>query len=128
MRPIQSSRRRGRAAATAAVALGLIAAVLALSIVPAAADRRHRLPRRAKTVRVEIDDFAYRPPTLRIRRGTRVVFANRDRVPHTATRRGRFDTGRIRPRRSAAVRFKRRGVYRYICTIHPFMRGKIVVR
>jgi len=115
----------GAHGSAAALALALIAALLAVSIVPAAANRR--LPRRA-TVRVEIDDFAYRPPTLRIRRGTKVVFANRDRVAHTATRRGRFDTGHIRPRGAAAVRFKRRGVYRYVCTIHSFMHGKIVVR
>jgi plastocyanin len=124
MQPILSSRRRGRAAAAAALA----AALLAISIAPAAANRHQRLPRRAKTVRVEIDDFAYRPPTLRIRRGTKVLFANRDRVTHTATRRGSFDTGRLRPGRSAAVRFRRRGVYRYVCTIHSFMHGKIVVR
>jgi len=114
--------------ATAALALALAGALLAVSIVPAAANRSDRLPKRAKTVRVAIKDFKYRPPTLRIRRGTRVVFANRDRAAHTATRRGRFDTGTIRSGRAAAVRFKRRGVYRYICTIHPFMHGKIVVR
>jgi len=56
------------------------------------------------------------------------VFANRDRVAHTATRRGSFNTGRIRPGHAVAVRFSRRGVYAFHCTIHPFMRGKIVVR
>ncbi len=124
MQPIPSS--RWRAHASAALTLALAAALLAVSIVPAAANRRQ--PRRAESVRIEIDDFAYRPPTVRIRRGTKVVFANRDRVRHTATRRGRFDTGRIRPGRSAAVRFTHRGVYTYFCTIHPFMHGKIVVR
>ncbi len=55
------------------------------------------------------------------------MFGNRDRVAHTATRRGSFNTGRIRPGRSVAVRFSRRGVYAFHCMIHPFMHGKIVV-
>jgi plastocyanin len=110
--------------ASAALALTGVAGAAA----PAAGGAHQREHRRAKTARVAIRGFAYRPPTLRIRRGTKVVFANRDRAPHTATRRGAFDTGRIRSGRSASVRFKRRGVYAYVCTIHPFMHGKIVVR
>lgn len=120
---------RGRRRRTAAlVALALCAAFLVTSLAAAGADRGKAPSRRASTARVAIKDFAYRPPTLRIRRGTRVVFVNRDSAPHTATRRGSFDTGRLRKGDKAAVRFKRSGVYRYICTIHPFMRGKIVVR
>jgi plastocyanin len=78
-------------------------------------------------VRVKIRGFKFKPPTLRISRGTRVVWVNRDRAPHTATRRGSFNTGVIRSGRAVAVRFKRRGTYGYICTIHPEMRGRIVV-
>lgn len=112
--------------ALAIAALALVAAFAVDSIASSAdAQRSHR---RAKVARVEIDDFAYKPQTLRVKRGTKVVFANRDRAPHTATRRGSFDTGRLRRGKAAGVRFKRRGTYNYICTIHPFMRGKIVVR
>lgn len=113
-----------RALAIAAFAL---VAALAIDSIASSADAK-RTHRRAKVARVKIDDFAYRPRTLRIKRGTKVIFANRDRAPHTATRRGSFDTGRLRRGRAAAVRFKRRGTYTYICTIHPFMRGRIVVR
>ncbi|HEX7058495.1 MAG TPA: plastocyanin/azurin family copper-binding protein [Solirubrobacterales bacterium] len=76
---------------------------------------------------VGIRSFAYHPQKLSIEEGTRVVFANRDSVAHTATRRGSFSTGKIRPGRSVAIRFGERGVYRYHCTIHPFMHGKVVV-
>jgi len=126
MQPIPNSRWPRRAAAT--LALVLAGTLLALSLVPIGADGRKRLPRQAKAVRVAIKNFKYRPPTLRIRRGTKVVFVNRDRASHTATRRGSFDTGNIRRGRAATVRFRRSGVYRYVCTIHPFMRGKIIVR
>lgn len=84
--------------------------------------------RRGEGARVRIAGFAFRPASLSVRRGARVVFVNRDPVAHNATLRGSFRSGRIRPGRSAAVRFGRRGTYRYICTIHPEMHGKIVVR
>jgi len=77
---------------------------------------------------VKIKGFKYKPATLRIRRGTGVVFVNRDSARHTATRRGSFDTGTLRKGKAATVSFKRRGTYRSMCTIHPFMHGKIVVR
>jgi plastocyanin len=80
------------------------------------------------TATVGIRSFAYHPSALSVEEGTKVVFANRDSVAHTATRRGSFSTGKIRPGRSAAIRFGERGVYRYHCTIHPSMRGKVVVR
>lgn len=127
MQTISGSRWPRRATAALSV-LALSAALFVVSLSPASAGPSKTKPRRAATARVAIKDFSYRPRTLRIRRGTRVVFVNRDRAPHTATKRGSFDTGRLRKGGKATVRFKRRGSYAYICTIHPFMRGKIVVR
>lgn len=124
MRTILGARLGRRAAA--AIVLALVAAVTLVTIAPGADARRNH--RRAKTARVEIDNFAYKPKTLRVNRGTTVVFVNRDSTTHTATRAGSFDTGRIRPGRRAAVRFRKRGVFVFHCTIHPFMRGKVVVR
>jgi plastocyanin len=77
---------------------------------------------------VDISHFKYHPATVTISRGTKVDFSNSSRVAHTATRRGSFDTGRIRPGHAVAVRFTRRGTFGYFCKIHPFMHGKIVVR
>lgn len=75
-----------------------------------------------------IVDFAFRPTPLRISAGTRVTFSNRGATVHTATQNGGgFDTGRIRPGKAAGVTFKRPGTFLFHCTIHPFMKGKIVV-
>lgn len=82
----------------------------------------------SKTKRVAIKGFAFRPKTLRVPRGTKVVFKNSDRARHNATRRGSFRTGNLKKGQSATVRFKRKGTFRYICTIHPSMKGKIVVK
>jgi plastocyanin len=127
MQSIWVNRRRGLVALGAAATAVLIAAA-ALPSVSAAGRGHHRAQRRAKTIRVDISEFAFHPHTLRVKRGTRVVFANRDPTVHTATRRGSFNTGHIRPHHSAVVNLRRAGVYAYHCTIHPFMRGKIVVR
>jgi plastocyanin len=78
----------------------------------------------AKTV--QIKNFAFKPATLKVNRGTRVSFANSSDAPHTATN-GSFDTKRIAPGTSAAVQFNKRGTFAYHCKIHPFMKGKVVV-
>jgi len=81
---------------------------------------------RAKTV--SIAGFAFKPGKLTVAKGTRVTFSNSDGVPHTATRAGSFDTGRISPGSAKSVRLSRAGTFAYHCSIHPSMHGKIVVR
>jgi plastocyanin len=76
---------------------------------------------------VDIDHFAFHPPTLRVKRGARVAFVNSSKVAHTATRAGSFNTGHIKPGTSVVVHFKHKGTFSYHCEIHPFMKGKIVV-
>jgi plastocyanin len=75
---------------------------------------------------VDIDHFAFHPPTLSVKRGAKVVFANSSDTAHTATG-GSFDTKKIAPGASATVKFSRKGTFVYHCKIHPFMKGKIVV-
>jgi plastocyanin len=113
--------------ATLALILTL-AVVLTWSAIAPGAITQQRKPLRADSPRVEIEDFAFHPQALTVQRGTTVVFANRDGTAHTVTKRGSFNTGRIRPGRSAALRFSRRGTFAYHCMIHPFMHGKVVVR
>lgn len=76
---------------------------------------------------VDIRNFAFKPGTLRVPRGSRVTFTNSSSVAHTATRGGVFDTKRIAPGNSATVRFNSRGTFAYHCKIHPFMKGKVIV-
>jgi len=127
MQPISTIRRRGLAI-LGATAIAALLAASSLTGASASGSGAHRAPRRAKAVRVDIGDFAFHPRTLRVGRGTKVVFANGDSIAHTATRPGSFDTGHIQPGRSATVTLRRAGVYAYHCTIHSFMHGKIVVR
>jgi plastocyanin len=76
---------------------------------------------------VEVSNFKFSPGTLTVAKGSRVVFSNTSRTAHTATDKGIFDTGRIKAGKTAAVRFERRGTFRYHCKIHPSMTGRVVV-
>jgi plastocyanin len=127
MRSIRVNRHRRLVALGAAATATLLAAAL-LSSAASAGRGDRRAHSSASAIRVDISEFAFHPRTLRVRRGTKVVFLNSDSTAHTATRSGSFNTGRILPGHSVAVRLRRAGVYTYHCTIHPFMRGRIVVR
>ena len=118
-------RRRLALATVAAIAIaslaGLRAAAGQSATDPAATASRAASER--------IANFSFRPTPLTVGAGTRVVFSNDDGTAHTATQNGGgFDTGRIKPGKAAAVTFKRPGTYLFHCSIHPFMKGKIVVR
>jgi plastocyanin len=64
---------------------------------------------------------------LTVGQGTRVTWTNRDPFPHTVTARGAFDSGDIGAGKSWSFTAKRAGRYDYICTLHPNMRGTLVV-
>jgi plastocyanin len=79
--------------------------------------------------KVDIVNFAFKPGTLTVNKGTKVEFENESNKPHTATRNGGgFDSGRLGPGKEFSVRFNRAGTFRYHCEIHPEMKGKIVVQ
>jgi plastocyanin len=80
----------------------------------------------SRAASVEINHFAFHPPTLRVAKGSTVTFSNASKVTHTATG-GNFDTGFIKPGKSVSVRFKQKGTFAYHCEIHPLMHGKIIV-
>jgi plastocyanin len=104
-----------------------IAAVLAL-VASQAAPAAQPGPAQASGAKtVDINHFKFHPATLEVAKGTRVVFSNSSGTAHTATDKGAFDSGQIKPGDSFAVRFEQKGTFRYHCEIHPFMHGKIVV-
>jgi plastocyanin len=76
---------------------------------------------------VSIVNFAFKPGTVKVKRGGRVTFTNTANTAHTATHAGAFDTNRIQPGESETVKLERRGTFVYHCKIHSFMKGKIVV-
>lgn len=78
--------------------------------------------------RVKIVDLAFRPKTITIAKGTRLKWTNRGAVSHTTTStKGLWNSGVLAPGDSFSRVFKRAGTFKYHCTIHSTMRGKIVV-
>jgi plastocyanin len=77
---------------------------------------------------VNIDGTQYAPADVAVARGQPVKWINRDPFPHTVTAAGVFDSGNIPA--GAAFTFTPRvaGTFEYICTLHPNMRGRVVVR
>jgi plastocyanin len=77
---------------------------------------------------VTVEDRLFAPTEMTIPAGTTVTWANRGRVPHTTTSPGVWDSGRIAPGASWALRFDTPGTFDYLCTLHPNeMRARIVV-
>ena len=69
----------------------------------------------------------FRPRTVTINAGDRVTWVNDDDVSHDAVGNG-WSTSMLGYYEQDSVRFNRAGTYRYRCSIHPTMRGTVVVR
>ena len=85
-------------------------------------------PAVAGVTRVDIKNYKYVPPVLTVRVGAKVAWTNEDAAPHSATVAGEFDTGLFAKGRTRTITFARAGTFHYICSIHPFMHGTVVVR
>lgn len=84
----------------------------------------------ATTRTVTIKNIAFSKPTVRIAKGDTVRWLFRDSPSsHNVTSRGtrRFRSSASKLTGSYSVRFTKSGTYRYVCTIHPNMTGKVVV-
>ena len=77
---------------------------------------------------VTIENMRFSPAEISVKRGERIVWINKDLVPHTATERSAaFDSGDIPPGASWSHVVSEVGVQEYVCTYHPTMKAKLVV-
>jgi len=120
---IARENRRGRWVVAAATTLAVLLPVALTSGSSAAGETAGA----SATKRVAIVNFAFRPATVTVAKGSTVTFDNTSPVKHTATREGSFDTQAIKPGKSATVRFAKKGTFAYHCMIHPSMHGKVIV-
>lgn len=78
---------------------------------------------------VSIESFEFVPKIVQARPGDRVMFVNRDIVPHTATGRPRkWDSGELGQGESWTHEVSEIGTYSFYCRFHPTMKGSIVIR
>lgn len=77
---------------------------------------------------VVIDSFAFAPATLTVPVGTTVTWTNRDEEPHTvAASDGSFHSPGMGTGATFTHTFSTAGTFDYVCSIHPMMRGTVVV-
>ncbi|MFL6699723.1 MAG: cupredoxin family copper-binding protein [Vitreoscilla sp.] len=108
-----------------------LAACLAFAAaLPAAAAAGASAPSPAAPVQaVVIDNMQFTPASLQVRRGERIVWTNKDLVPHTVTARdGSFDSHAIAPGASWRLVASHAGAVDYACLYHPAMVAHLVVR
>jgi plastocyanin len=78
---------------------------------------------------VKIDNFTFAPATLKVAVGTQVTWTNRDDEPHTvvsndgSVKSKALDTGE-----KFTFTFSKPGSYPYFCSVHPQMKGTVVVQ
>ncbi|HEY7068110.1 MAG TPA: cupredoxin family copper-binding protein [Chloroflexota bacterium] len=77
---------------------------------------------------ITIQDFSFSPAELTVPVGTTVTWVNRGGTAHTATDPGVWDSGRVAPGRSFSAIFAVTGTFDYACSIHPDMKGRIIVQ
>jgi amicyanin len=77
---------------------------------------------------VSINNFKFDPATITVPVGTTVTWTNQDEEPHTiAAKDGSFHSPGLDTHGSYSFTFSTPGTFDYICSIHPFMTGTVVV-
>jgi amicyanin len=82
----------------------------------------------AGNAQVKIDNFTFSPPSLTVKAGTTVTWRNEDDIPHTVASSTRvFKSKALDTDDSFSFTLTEPGSYEYFCSLHPHMKGKIVV-
>lgn len=111
----------------AALAVVPLSAVLAADAVEVVADPS------SAAAKVAISKMKFQNPEVKVKVGDVVTWNNTEALPHNV----HFKPGgavakdvegpMLRANETFSVKFNQAGTYDYICTPHPFMKGKVVV-
>jgi len=107
-----------------ALIVGVLLAASALVVSPMGAGAS------SKTASITIKNFMFGPMKLTVTPGETIKVTNKDTVTHTLTStNGKFNTGNIGHDVTKSFKApKKPGVYDYICSIHQYMTGEIIVK
>jgi len=79
----------------------------------------------AEVIDVEIRDYKYIPESLTVNVGQTVRWTNYDTVLHDVVGSG-IESEYLKQGETFTYTFEQEGTYEYICTIHPWMEGKVI--
>ena len=78
---------------------------------------------------VHIDNFTFTPEEMTIAPSTTVTWVNDDDIPHAIAATGKsFRSKALDTNDTFSFTFKEPGIYEYFCSLHPHMKGKVIVR
>ena len=82
------------------------------------------------TNEVTIDNFSYKPQTLTVPVGTTVTWINRDDIPHTvlSVDKTTIVSPALDTDEKFSYTFTAPGTNDYYCSVHPHMKGRIIVQ
>jgi len=81
-----------------------------------------------EVVQISIDNFAFTPQTLTIKKGTGVAWTNHDDIPHTVDHDDHiFASSVLDTNQKFQYAFKDPGKFSYYCRLHPKMTGTVIV-
>lgn len=75
---------------------------------------------------VNIQNFAFSPATLTVKKGTTVTWTNNDPAQHQI-KSATFNSSQLSKGQTFSFTFNNVGTFDYSCAIHPSMLGKIIV-
>ncbi|MFA6447713.1 MAG: cupredoxin domain-containing protein [Patescibacteria group bacterium] len=78
------------------------------------------------TKTINIQNFAFNPTSLTVKKGTTVVWTNDDQVPHQI-KSATFNSSTLSNSQTFSFTFDTVGAFPYSCAIHPSMQGTIIV-
>lgn len=80
---------------------------------------------------ITITNYAFKPATITVKQGTTVTWINKDEDVHTIKGTDGpegFNSPALESGSRFGLTFHHAGTYHYICTVHPYMHGVVVVR
>ena len=117
--------------AVSALSALLIAIFCAAALVPNNRAASAAAAPAAKPTAITINDYTFHPGILTVTKGTTVVWFNKDDDVHTIKSQDgpeAFNSPALETGSQFGFKFNSAGTYHYICTVHPYMHGVIVVR
>ena len=126
--PGTSSPARGRRPQSAWRALGLTLLFTALASTPGLAEDSNNAAA-GPVASVGIDHNTFIPSEITVAPGTTVTWVNNETMPHTVVDQNKgFRSKTLAKEGTFSFTFTTAGDYNYLCSIHPNMKGKVIVK
>jgi plastocyanin len=128
------SQRRARIAGAATVGLALVVLIFAALSCGGGTSNGSESSTTASSsaggsAQVVMKDIAFDPQTITVNAGDSVTWTNEDSVSHTVVAdNGEFESGQLGQGETFSFTFASVGTYPYTCTIHPGMKGTVIVQ